>query len=66
LARKTRRREQAPCQQKAATAGHGGGDGFSQYETTDVPMWPRPKTYFPSEKSRRWVEISDSFSIRTL
>ena len=41
--------------QKAATArGRGwSGDGFSQYETTDVPMWPRPKTCSQA-KNRRW------------
>jgi hypothetical protein len=25
-------------------------------------MWPRPKTYFPHEKSRRWVEIRRQLS----
>jgi hypothetical protein len=38
------------------------GDGFSQYETTDVPMWPRPKPLFPSKKPPLGVEISDGFS----
>jgi hypothetical protein len=47
-------------------AGRGAVTASPGYETTDVPMWPRPKTLFPSEKSRRWVEISDGFSIRTL
>jgi hypothetical protein len=28
-----------------------GGDGFSQYETTDVTMWPRPKTYSRRKKA---------------
>jgi len=43
-------------QQKAATAGQGwSGDGFSQYETTDLsPIHvARPKTHAQS-KSRRW------------
>jgi hypothetical protein len=36
---------------KAATAGPvGSGDGFSQYETTDVPIWLRPKTYSHTKK----------------
>jgi hypothetical protein len=49
----------APCfftQQKAATAMQGwSGDGFSQYETTDMSpsTWPRPKTCSQA-KNRRW------------
>jgi hypothetical protein len=34
-----------------------GGDGFSQHETTDVPMWPRPKTYSRRKKPPLPTEI---------
>jgi hypothetical protein len=48
--------------QKAATGDWSGG-GFSQYETTtDVPMWPRPKTYSQAKKPPLGVEISRGFS----
>jgi hypothetical protein len=52
-------------QQKAVTAGRS-GDGFSQVTKPHMAhLSPRPKTYFPREKSRRWVEISDGFPKRT-
>jgi hypothetical protein len=51
---KTRRREPAPCfspiKKPPPRGWQGSGDGFSQYETTDVPVWPRPKTYIPTRK----------------
>jgi hypothetical protein len=37
------------------------GDGFSQYETTDVPMWPRPKTLFPPKKAAAGLRSAAAF-----
>jgi len=43
-------RRTALLSKKPPPLGRASGDGFSQYETTDDPMWPRPEAYFLSEK----------------
>jgi hypothetical protein len=63
-----KRSDGAAKQPKAATAGRAeSGDGFSQYETTDMSLSTvaPSQDLFPPKKSRRWVEISDGFPIRT-
>jgi hypothetical protein len=54
-------------QQKAATAGHCGGDGFSQYETTDVPMWPvpRPKSHTKKAAAGDQRRLSERRTVTT-
>jgi hypothetical protein len=44
-----------------STAGHGGGDGFSQYETTHGPMRPRPKTYSHTKKAAAGLRSATAF-----